>query len=209
MLANSHGERLVVEGVLLFDCARKGIVRDDGGANSRHVEVNVFEVFDLVVQRGFACHAIDRQGSAAYRNCNVFWRLFLRGMQLLSVLVVSEVVFRLHHGLALFVEEGVSLLVALLPDGRVEHQLAIGILPLFSFFVEHGGGRQLHDRVWTRVLVFPFLVLWYWCCGRLRRRQRRRIFGFLLVLPVSLVFLVFDWQSSGFWGRGRRGLRLL
>ena len=168
MLAYGYSERLVVEGMLLFDCAGKWIVRDDGCADSRHVKVNVFEILDLVVQGCLACHAIDCQGAAADRNRNCLWRLLFRRVQLLSVLVVSEIVFRLHHGLALFVEERMSFLVALLPDGRVEHQLAIGILPLLSFLVEHGRGRQLHDCCRTRVLLLPFLVLDNRCCAGLR-----------------------------------------
>ena len=80
-------------------------------------------------------------------------------MELLPVFVVSEVVFGLHHGFAVFVEERVSVLVALLPDGRVEHELAVGILPLIPLFIEHGGWRQLHQCHGPFVLLLAFLFL--------------------------------------------------
>ncbi len=169
MLAHSHGQRLVVESMLLFHCAWKWIVRDNSRTNPRHVEVNVFQVLDLVVQRCLACHPVYGQRPTVDRNRNCLWRLLFRGMQLLPVLVVSKVVLRLHHWLALCVEERVSLLVALLPDRRVEHQLAVGILPLLSFLVEHGRRRQLHQRRWPGVFLLPFLTLLNRCrgCGRL------------------------------------------
>lgn len=158
MLAYGYGEGLVVEGVFLFDCAGKWIVGDDGGADAGDVEVDVLQVFDLVVERGLADEAVDGEGAVADGDGDSFGRLDFDGMEFLAILVVSEIVFGLHDGLVLRVEERVSFFVALLFDGRVEHELAVGILALLSFFVEHGGGRQLDDRGGASVGLLAFLT---------------------------------------------------
>jgi len=79
-------------------------------------------------------------------------------VEFFAVLVVAEIVFGLHDGLVVLVEERVSVFVALLFDGRVEHELAIGVLPLISFFVEQGSWREDDERRGACILLFAFLT---------------------------------------------------
>src|ERR1700721_2372189 len=141
MFAQRYSKCLVVEGFLLFGRSWKGAVRDDGCSNAGDEKVDVFQVLDLVVQRRLACHPVDRQRPAANRNRNNLWRFLFRDMHLLPVLVVSEVIFCLHHRFALSVEEGGSVFVALLFYWWVEHQLAVRSLPLIPILIEHRGWR--------------------------------------------------------------------
>jgi len=157
MIVHGYSKSLVVEGSLLFDCAGEWSVRNNGGADAGDVEVDVLEILDLVVECCFACHAVDGECAASDGDGDDLWRLLFGGVELLSVFVVSEVVFGLHDGFALLVEEGVSEFVALLSDGRVEHELAIGILPLIPFFIEHGGRWQLDQGQGACVLLLASL----------------------------------------------------
>ena len=98
-----------------------------------------------------------------YKNC--FWDLFFEERDLFSILVVPAVFGGLEDWLSRLVDDWMAFFVAYLPNGLVEHWLAIGIQALTAFRIEDWGWGELNDSGGPGIVGFVLLALG----GELRR----------------------------------------